>query len=620
MQTKPPEVEAELADRTDAWINVLAGMRGTREKSQGIQFALRQWLTPEVLASMYGQEAMAAVVVDQIVDDAMREGLPTIKGADDPIDLKAVATILDDLCVATTLTTADKWSRLFGGALLVAPTTDYDPITGEVRKPHEPMGIVTSLHKPYVVPAQKATPLEWDDVWGSPTYHKVLSYQIDGDTGQSTILHHSRCHVFEPIKLPPEALRAGSSRGWGPSVIERVIASMSGMGASLQHLVSQMYIASLLTLHLKGYREDHRSDKGRDKLRKYLTDLFAMLDSRGMTAMDSEDRLASTQQAMTAAPLAVEKTREAFAAAARIPKEILFRESPAGLNAGELSGPQAIWFGDCASHRKDVLNPALDWLLAIVFQVHKIAAREWQYEWADLWTPSETSKATNAKTWADVDVAYNGLGLDGDEIIRQRFVDGRVGALELEGPSPPNPMEITPEDLAAAEAATTPAPAAEATTPADLALNGAQGDMLLNVIEKMNTGAITYEQATGSLGIMFPQMRGREATVLGPKPAVAPVSPAAAAPPAPAADTPDPMNGPSDDPIPDDVVSPREAADKYRVSTRTITRMMEKLGADGKPIIRHWGLGSHVRVSLADIARAARAHEVPTEDPADGEA
>ncbi len=130
----------------------------------------------------------------------------------------------------------------------------------------------------------------------------------------------------------------------------------------------------------------------------------------------------------------------------------------------------------------------------------------------------------------------------------------------------------------------------------------------------MNTGAITYAQATGAIGVAFPTMRGREASVLGPMPAQ-PIVPVAA--PVPQANASGVAPPPSSNaPMPGDAKPVREAAAMYGVSTRTITRLIDK------GLLGYWGFGTHKIVSLAELATAAKAHEsevaaAEAEGPAD---
>lgn len=625
MQTDDAAI-AEMVERLDDWTNLFQRERSTRDKANGLAFIARAELTREQLANLYKQNALAARIVDRMPDDSMRAGYKIVAEGVDPVALKSQT---DDLGLDAAVDQADKWSRLYGGALLCMPTTDYDPHTGEIRKPYEPMGKVAQMFRPFVVPAHDARPLDWDDVFGSPTYHQALSYQISGMSGQSVRLHHSRCIPFEPVKLDPAMLRLHSLTGWGPSILDRCFEALARYGASLKHGTSMMYIASIMTMQLAGYKEEYKTKEGREVLKRYTADLFNMLDSRGLLVLDKDDAAGSTTVNTTGTTDVIDRNRDALAADAEMPKEILFNESPAGLNAGELSGPQEIWFGRCATHQEKDLTPALDRLHCVFFEARGMKVDEWDTEWAPLWTKSEDGQAETATKWANVDKVYFDMGADGEEIIRQRLVEGATGPLSFKTSEAENgtPLDLSPDDLAATEAASAAPAAGAASTVADTAMNGAQISSMLEIMKSVNIGELTYEQGIGALGTAFVNLRGREATILGPKPAVAPVNPKLAPQPgtvpgqpgvaaAPGADGEelehDPMNGPSDDPIPADVMSPKEAATKYRVPTRTINRMIESNA------IRYWGLPPHVRVSLADIAKAARSHEGGSKPGPDG--
>lgn len=605
-----------IVERLDDWTNVFQDKRG-RDKSEGLSFLARVSLDRTQLSALYSQNAIAARIVDKIADDSMRAGYKiTAEG----VDHVALESQLDDIGIDAAVKQADKWSRLYGGALLVMPTTDYDPITGEILLPHLPMGKVVQMFRPFVVPCWQAQPLQWDDTFGSPTYHKVLSYQISGNSGQTLRLHHTRCIPFEPIKLDPDTLRLYSLTGWGPSVLDRCFAPLARYGASLKHGTNMMYVASIMWLKLKGYREEYKKKDGREILAQYTADLFNVLDSRGLLVIGEGDEAGSTSLNASGTSDIIDRNRDDLAASQEMPREILFNESPpAGLNNGDMSGPQALWYGTCESHQEQDLTPVYDRFLEKFFEAKRMNVPEWEQEWAPLWVKSEDGQADTATKWAGVDKAYFDMGADGEEIIRQRLVEGATGQLQFNTATAENgtPLDLSPDDLAASEAAAAPAAAGPAApTPADEALTGVQITSAMLIQEKLNSGLISYAQAIGVVGLSFPKLRGSESSLLGPPPAdanatpgiaVAPPPAAAATGAAPGADEDalehDPMNGPSDDPIPADVMSPKEAATKYRVPTRTINRMIESNA------IRYWGLPPHVRVSLADIAKAARAHE-----------
>lgn len=535
MPRRKPLPPALPSERGDDWASSTSSLGGVRDKHRGITFTRRRRLNRVQLEALYEQQPIVAFVVDQIVDDAFRPGwtfksITTRDGSS--IDPEVVQSDLDALDVDGALMQAAKWSRLYGGALVVEPWLDSGA-------PEEPLCITadSSPLRLQVIPAERALPLYQDVGLFSPTFGKVLHYQINGLADAPVTVDHTRCIPFEPIKLPFEAQQRGErgANGWGPSIIERFFDALGRDGAAASHAVSMLYVASILFAKLKGYRAEHATKEGKARVRAILASMREALDSFGVLGMDKDDELGNLQLTISNAGEIMDRTEARLAAACReYPKEILFKEITAGLNAGELSGPQEIYFGGVESWWNREIKPALDQILAHYFRWKGLDVASWELELLPLWTRSDTADADIHAKNAAADATYIDKGcITADEVREHRFVRGNAGQIVLEqSESSAEPLDLDPADVAA------------------------------------------HEEAAGELAH-------------------------------------DPLNGPSDDPIPLDAVSPQEAAAKFRVHTRTITRMMETNA------IRYWGLGAHKRVSLADIAKAARAHEATPVPAAD---
>lgn len=569
------------APRGDDWAQLIGGLGSIRDKHVGIEFQRKRRLTRRQLEALYEQNPIAARVVDLIVDEALREGweFETVEHAD-PIALHE--RIQKEIQLDRGLEQAGKWSRLYGGALLIA-TTD--------AKPQWPIGMqdVRVAYPVAVESERQALPLKMDDVLGSPTYKRVTTYQVTTLSGASVDMHASHAIPFEPIRLPVEAQRENNSGSqWGPSVLGRMHDSLSRYGASYGYANAMLYTASILYVQFAGWREDYLKPGGRDILARKIADMRAGLDSLGLLGLDAEDKLASVSHSFAGTFEILDRMANQLAASADMPKEILFNESPAGLNAGSLSGPQEIWFAKVRSFQRLVLEPAIEHVLKIVFRAWGIPGA-FKIRWKPLWTRSEAADAELAAKNAATDKAYWEMGaLSDGEIRENRFVKGNAGPIVVDADEEPEALELVPGETAAEPVE----------APAEIAAPPKAPD-LIAILEKMNTGVITYAQAIGVLAESVPALRGREASVLGPAPIV-PVAPApapqanalaAAAPPA------------SNAPMPGDAKPVREAAAMYGVKTRTITRLIEtgKLG--------YWGFGTHKIVSLAELATAAKAHE-----------
>lgn len=574
----------------DDWANSSASIGGVRDKHRGIMFSRRARLSPAALELMYEQHSIVARIIDLVVDDAFRVGwcLKSVTTSDDSeVDLGAVRSDFDDLGIDAALAQAAKWSRLYGGALVVLPTLNGG-------RSDLPLHITpaTKLLRAVVIPAERALPLTQDVGILSPTYGRTLRWQIQGLAEAAINIHHSRALVFEPIKLPLEALQRNNRNGWGPSILERMFDDLGRDGAAASHAVSMMYVASILYVQLHGYRAEHATKAGKAKIRALLATLRENLDAHGILGLDAEDKIGNLTLAINGAHELMDRCRDRVASVADYPREILFNESPAGLNAGELSGPQEIYFGRVSAWWGETIRPHLDRALEIYFKLRNIPATKWELELEPLWTKSDKDASETHARNATADAAYMDKGVLSDaEVRKARFVDGNAGQIVVAADVEPETLALDPNEVAAEVAANAPAPP----TAAEVDLS-----KLVDLIARVNKHELTYEQGIGVLGIAFPSLRGREATVLGPPPD--PATAAAAA---------DPVA--DEGPVPADVLSVQEAAKRFGVKTRSITRMIEV----GK--IRHWGIGTHRVVSLGEIAKLAErnAPELEAEDPAD---
>lgn len=618
-------------ERADDWTSTTSSLGGVRDKHRGIGFSRRARLTDRQLEDLYEQNSLIARVIDKIPDEAFREGweLSRVVTSDgSKIDPDAIAADLDTLNLNTQLVQAAKWSRLYGASAMAIPVAD-----GKTSEEPMAMGSISDIYAPQVAPARDVVPQEMDGAFWSPTYRKVLWYQVQGLSNAPVRVHHSRLIVFEPIVLPPRAAMTANvaNNGFGPSIIERMFDDLGRDGASASHAVAMMYVASILYVKLAGLRKDHSTADGAAKIRTMLATIRSNLDSLGVLGLDVGDEIGSISLTVAGAADLLDRMRDRLAASTELPREILFNESPAGLNAGELSGPQELFFATVHAWRQAVMTPAINRFLRPYFAARRIPAVSWVVRWRPLWTRSDADSAKIAADNATADRTYFDIGaVTGEEIRAHRFEAGRLGPIELARVEPDDdvPLDLSapasPSDVAAHSAAVA-APPTAATSPADEALSGVQITSLTGVQKDYNARAITYTQARGAIALAFPRMRGREAEVLGPPPPqpdvlggglVAPApaaTPAAGALPAPVADAPA-----STSPLPPDLVTPQEAAAALHVPTRAITLWIQRGPTHPLGGLEYWGANAHKRVSLAQVAALSKAHE-NVADPAAAE-
>lgn len=511
--TKKRSKVAVPVERSDSFFSTNSNLGSIHDKSTGLIYVWRRQLTEDALNAMYVQNGIIARIVDLKVQDAFRTPWK-IADCDVQLDHKQIMSDMDDLRVNSSLIKGWQWGNLYGGAGIVLPVRDG-------RKPRMRMdlGNIVQMYPLQVVAARNCLPYEMDSAFGSPTYQQIISYDVTGLTTRrgSVRVHHSRIIPIEPIELPTDlaARISYGNHGWGPSIIERVYEALGWAGSSKQHAIAMMYIASILYLKIHGYRDAHKGKEGKKLIRELLAETRKNLDALGILGLDSADELGSLTLSITGAHELIDRMENAIVAYQEMPREIVLNESPAGLNAGQLSGPQEIWFHKVQAFREQRVTPQLDRVLEVYFAWRGIPAREWKIEWEPLWTRSENELADIASKNAATDESLWRTGAaSADEIRHHRLVLGRLDPLRVdEGETDDLPPLDLASEVAAQQQATAPAP--EVTTPADTAMNGPQIASMMEIVQNVAAGLLPRDSAIGIIGAAFPSLRGREEAILG---------------------------------------------------------------------------------------------------------
>lgn len=620
-----------MIERFDDWANPAVGFGTSGDKHSGTTFRRRSRLHRQTLTAMYEQSPIVARVVDKIADDAFRPGPGgarpwSLTGLPRGVDTDALMRATDALAIDASLMKVIKWGNLYGGALGMLPVLD-----GGLR-PDQPLDPqrVRAFFPLQVVTAHDAIPFEIDAGFGSPTYLQVLSYDVTGMHTLPVRVHHSRAVRYEPIPLPYEAMIASTTR-WGPGVVERLFDDLAKDGAAPAHALSMMYVASVLYAKLDGYRAKALTKNGKHKVREILAEMRRQLDALGILGLDKGDEIGNLNLSIAGAHEIIDRMRARLASASPMPREILFNEAPTGLRGGELSGAQDLWYGTVGTFRRQTVTPMIRRILEIAFAAWGLPADlTWDIEWSPLWVPRPEDQAAAYKTTAEGDAIYMDRGVYSDGEVRRHRSQGLEGPVDVDEPDEVPSLAITAEDVAAAEAAEggqrpqpQPQPA-EGPKVADEAMNGAQWAQVVAIGEKVTAGLVTRDQGAAMIRAGAPSLPvDLVGAIVGPPQLAAPAPPSLPGAPPASGVEPQADAAPEVEPAPSDLVPPRRAADIWSIPTRQITLAIERgpdsVDGSGRPNgLRHWRIGSHKRVSLADVARLASGTTAPQGAPQSG--
>lgn len=319
--------------RQDGYTNLLNKYGTAQDNSMAYNYEQEPITADMELIRLYEGNGLFSKIIDRPAEEAVKHGLDIDYG-DDSI-AEYVEERLDDLDFEDKFATAEKWARLYGGALIVMLCNDggsleeplnIDNVTSiEELRVYERAVIqedYTGLYRSY---SQEV--LQGDIPLGQPEYYYVNS--IYG----SFKVHYTRCLLFRNGRLP-EQTTSSLYRHWGmpeyvkiKQALRECMTSHSNGTKLLERSVQAIYKMKNLATLLS-------SDEGEGKVlqRLQVIDMArGILNSMAIDA-EGEDYDFKTLQ-MAGVKDVIDTTCNMLSAVTNIPQTILFGRSPAGMNA-----------------------------------------------------------------------------------------------------------------------------------------------------------------------------------------------------------------------------------------------------------------------------------------------
>lgn len=392
--------------REDGYVNLLNKYGTKQDNSEAYKFEREPVITDMQLTGLYEGNGLFSKIIDTPAEEALKHGFD--------LNLKSnemnafVDEVLDDLEWDEKATTAIKWARLYGGALIVMLIDDGRGLEEPVDWEHIRSIDELRVYERSIVQPDYASLYQQDyggkgignrvSKFGQPEYYYVSS--IYG----SFKVHESRCLVFRNGVLPEQTSNA-TYLFWGmPEYVrirralrETVTAhtdSVKLLERSVQAIYSMKGLASLLT-----------TDDGENQVLKRLQ----LVDtSRGLLnsiAIDSEGEQYDFKTfQFSGVKDVIDATCNMLSALTNIPQTILFGRSPAGMNATGDSDFES-YYNFVEKIQRLMLKRNLRTLLDVVFRAGIASGDvteepDYKLEFNPLWSLSDTEQATVDQTKA----------------------------------------------------------------------------------------------------------------------------------------------------------------------------------------------------------------------------
>lgn len=430
---KDNEKEQNKEQRADGYKNLMNKYGTKDDVSEQYRFESDDPVTDIELTLNYEENGLFSKIIDIPADDAVSSGFSY--GINDVDMEKFINDSLDELDFEDKASTAIKWSRLYGGSIMVMiiddgkqidEPVDWDNIKGidELLVFERPL-ITPDYNSIYNAGTKKG---KWSK-FGMPEY-----YDISPMYGGNFRVHESRCLLFKNGTLPQSSTRT-EYRFFGIPEYTRVHKSLQetvtshGNGTKLlDRAVQAIYKMNDLANLLE-------TDEGEDKVLRRLQIIDMAKGIINSIAIDSDGEDYDYKQVtFSGVKDIIDSTCNMLSAVTNIPQTKLFGRSPAGENATG-DGDMENYYSYVKKIQKLNLKKNLGVLIDIILIAGKYKGEfeevpDYALDFKPLWSLSESEqadvdqkKATTELTKAQTTQVYVEMqALDASE-VRQRLAE-----------------------------------------------------------------------------------------------------------------------------------------------------------------------------------------------------
>ena len=405
----------KVIDRQDDYANAVMGSGTRRDRSTYTRAGMASLLTQSELESLYISDGFARKVVDVVAEEMTRAGIE-LEDMDESVSSKVLAK-LEELDAMRHYNDAIRWSRLFGGAVMVMGLNDG----GAFDVPLNPDGI-RDVEFLRVYDRYQATVRNRVLDPMSPDYGQVENWLISPHTGGTPyVVHSSRVQIFDGSAIP-DRLRQ-SNDGWGLSELQACYDQLKRLGMSHQWANALLERSQQAVHKIPGLAELLRAPGGEEMVQKRADVVDMVRGILNTIIIDGLEDYAVSANAMTGVPDVMDRFAEALSAVSSIPVTVLMGRAPGGMNSTGKSDLEN-WYARVESMQKDQLHKPLDKTVGIILRTMGREEPDYKLCFKPLFVPSDKEVAEVEKLEADTQkakmetaIGYAGINaLDPDEI------------------------------------------------------------------------------------------------------------------------------------------------------------------------------------------------------------
>lgn len=395
----------------DGLENVVAGLGTDRDKRSYSVWADPRILTRQELENMYRGSWLAKKIVNAVADDMTREWLHVT------FDGEELGTTIEQaekrFALKRKTNEALKWSRLYGGAVIIIGTRDRNlakPLdVKNVRK-----GDLRYLH---VVDRWRLSPAgSLNRDLESPNFGMPDSYVLAESTVQ---VHHTRVLRLNGEKLPYFAWLRNAM--WDDSVLQHVMDSLMNCDTTTQAIATMMFESNVDVVKSEGLADVLARKDGEAVLTKRFQVAALLKSFNRMLLLDGTESYEKKQNSFANLDKVIQQFMIDVSGAADIPMTRLFGTSATGMNA---TGDNDVrnYYDMVSAKQEAELRPQLEYLYEVLVRSELgHMPEDFRFDFNPLWQLSETEQATVEKTRAERDQVYLNAGVVTEALVAREL-------------------------------------------------------------------------------------------------------------------------------------------------------------------------------------------------------
>lgn len=581
------------------WVNYASGLGGPHDRAQADEYVEGVPVDRVLADALIQYNGVGRRVIAREPEDCTRQGYE-LKDMDPGLAQELEAMCDGDgaesLGALRAIRESRMWARAFGGGAII-------PLLDDAREPHEPIdwGGIRAVRGLLVVDRWELPVVDYGRDPREPrTFAKPRTYNLQpAYGGVSYRIHADRVIRMGGAQLPRRIMLR--RQGWDGSVFDLIYAQLRAYGSS------HAYAAEALSLLTQGVLKSPSLDAALETadgpaiVQNRLEAMRLAMGLFGEMAISGQEDYQIHARPLTGLGDAIKAAVDALVMVSDMPRAVLNGEMPGGLTRSSVSPELLIWYDHCASMQPEHYTPALRRILDLVLRSHEgptggRVPTGWSIEWNPLVQESEDQKAarrlTNAQARA-ADVATM--------VVSPAEV--RAGDRELQELYGLDPVDTKLEPAVPGiepDAPDASGLGGDVSSVAALALNGAQAQALVAIVQSVMAGEIPRDSGVAIINEMLPSSPNVGERVLAS--AGQGVQPTAVV----GADDDATellgaltATGESTDPVPDDLVDPRDIAERLGLKTMTVTTAMKRPPGDPRRL-RWWMVLGKRRVSMRE--------------------